>query len=486
MKKIFCTVFLSLALFSLHAQDNLRITTMDLTAGELAHYMAPGWNLGNTLEAGSNTNNFTNNGGVGAETAWQGTRTTREFISFIKQRGFNSVRLPVSWVMGHITDRSSMTIDKAWIARVKEIVDYCMEANLYVVLNDHWDGGWLEYDGFTTGTDVAAKKDQLRKLWTNIANAFKDYDQRLLFAGFNEPGVGGASPEASGNLMFDQNKENDKLVGFVSRLQEYEQVFIDAVRATGGNNANRVLVVQGPLTNFGRTNKYFDITKLTDSADKRLMLEVHHYAPFQFCGMSEDADWGKVWYYWAGHAPKRASTTRVVPDANRVAIQTAMQEMKTNFVDKGYPIILGEYGCNHRTISPTEGTQAKHDESVKYWYSFSTQYAYEAGMIPFTWDTNNLGRPNMTIFNRSAVSINDATVYDGIFDGDKSGRTAYNAIYPKPSTTSGVVRLENKEKAPVVVYDVCGRLVASNVMSMRDISLGKGVYVYKGKKIVVR
>lgn len=485
MKRIILTVFLSFALFSLHAQDNPRITTMDLTASELAHYMAPGWNLGNTLEAGSSAHIFTNNGGLGAETVWQSTRTTREFIDFVKQSGFNSVRLPASWVMGHITDKSAMTIDAAWLARVREIVDYCMEANLYVILNDHWDGGWLEYDGFTTGADVTAKKEQLRKLWTNIANAFKDYDQRLLFAGFNEPGVGGASPEASGNLMFDQYAENDKLVGFVSRLQEYEQVFIDAVRATGGNNKNRVLVVQGPSTNIARTNKYFDITKLTDSANERLMLEIHHYDPYQFCSMSEDADWGKMWYYWYGHAPKRANE-RTAPDAQRMEIQTSMRNLKTNFVDKGYPVILGEYGCNHKVILPTEGDQAKHDESVKYWYSFSTQYAYEAGVIPFVWDTNNLSRPNMTVFNRSAVSINDATVYEGIFDGDKSGRTAYNAIYPKPSTTSGVMQVEDRGKAPAAVYDVCGRLIASNVASLQDVSLGKGVYVYKGRKIVIK
>mgnify|MGYP001943308809 FL=1 len=458
---------------------------MGLTASELAHYMAPGWNLGNTLEAGDKAHIFTNNGGVGTETAWQSTRTTREFINFLKQSGFNSVRLPVSWVMGHIADRSAMTIDEAWLARVREIVDYCIEANLYVVLNDHWDGGWLEYDGFTTGADVAAKKEQLHKLWTNIANAFKDYDERLLFAGFNEPGVGGASPEASGSLMFDQYTDNDKLKDFVSRLLEYEQVFIDAVRATGGNNSNRVLVVQGPSTNIGRTNTYYDITKLTDSADKRLMLEIHHYDPFQFCGMAEDADWGKVWYYWEGHTPKRAAADRIAPDAQRTAIQAGMQKLKTNFVDKGYPVILGEYGCNHKTLAPTVGTQDKHDESVKYWYTFSTQYAYEAGVIPFAWDTNNLGRPNMTVFNRSAVSINDHTVYDGIIDGDKAGRAAYQTIYPQPSASSGVAGLETVSDAPTVVYDLGGRTVARNVSDLNDLDLCKGIYIFKGGKHVV-
>lgn len=270
-------IAVGLALCSLHAkaQDNPRILTTDLTASELAHYMAPGWNLGNTLEAGNSSTIFTNNGGTGTETSWQGTRTTQQLISFIKQKGFNSVRIPTSWVMGHITDQSNMTIDAAWLARVKEIVDYCINADLYVVLNDHWDGGWLEYDGFTTGANVYAKKEQLRKLWTNIANAFKNYDERLIFAGLNEPGVGGASPQASGSLIFNQYSDNTtEQQNFASRLLEYEQVFIDTVRATGDNNANRVLVVQGPSTSLTRTYNYYDVTRLTDSASKRLMVEV--------------------------------------------------------------------------------------------------------------------------------------------------------------------------------------------------------------------
>lgn len=469
-----------------YAQDNPRITTLDLSASELAHYMAPGWNLGNTLEAGNSANIFTNNGGTSTETAWQGTKTTQEVINMVKANGFNSVRIPTAWVMGHLTDRASMTIDPAWLARVKEIVDYCINANLYVVLNDHWDGGWMEYDGFTTGADVEAKKEQLRKLWTNIAMAFRDYDERLIFAGMNEPGVGGASPEASGSLMFDPYTENEKLAAFVTRLQAYEQVFIDAVRATGGNNARRVLVVQGPDTNIGQTNRYYDVSRLTDSATGRLMVEIHHYDPYQFCGMSADASWGKMWYYWYGHAPARASSDRIAPDAQRTAIQTNMNTLKTNFVDKGYPVIVGEYGCNHRTLAPTVGTQANHDESVKYWYEFSTQYAYEAGLIPFVWDTNNLGRPSMTVFGRSALTVNDQTIYDGIFAGDQAGRAAFNAIYPEPSSTSGVALATASDAQPAKVYDLSGRVVVSSATDFAQLHLSKGIYIYKGKKYIVR
>lgn len=486
MKRKLFPLFFSLAVATSYAQDNPRVLTMDLTARELAHYMAPGWNLGNTFEAGNSNNVFTNNGGQGTETAWQGTRTTQEIIDMVKSKGFNSVRIPVAWVMGHLTDRASMTIDEAWMARVKEVVDYCVKANLYVVLNDHWDGGWIEHDGFTTGADVALKKEQLRKLWTNIATAFRDYDQRVIFAGMNEPGVGGASPEASGSLMFDQYADNDKLIGFVARLQEYEQVFIDAVRATGGNNLRRVLVVQGPNTNIAQSNKYYDVTKLNDPATGRLMVEIHHYDPYQFCGMAEDASWGKVWYYWYGLAPARASSDRIAPDAQRLSIQSGMKSLKTNYVDKGYPVIVGEYGCNHRALASTVGTQANHDASVKYWYLFSTQYAYEAGLIPFVWDTNNLGRPGMTVFDRGALKVNDATIYDGIIAGDQAGRTAFERIYPEPSATSGVTFQEPPSGITGNIYDLCGRVVKRAVQYFDGASLKKGIYVYKGKKYVVK
>lgn len=472
MKKTLLTVILATALFSANAQDNPRITTLDLTAPELAHYMAPGWNLGNTMEAGNNANNFTNDAGVSSETSWQSTKTSQAVIDLVKQQGFKSVRIPCSWVMGHITDANNMTIDPAWIARVKEIVDYCINDNMYVVLNDHWDGGWLEHDGFTTGADVAAKKEQLRKLWTNIANAFKDYDERLIFAGLNEPGVGGASPQASGTLLGVSDMTN--------RLIEYEQVFINAVRATGGNNAKRVLVVQGPKTNATDTYKYFDATKLTDTADKRIMIEVHHYDPYQFTQMTEDANWGSIYYYWYGHAPRRANSKRVAPQSLATQIQTGFNNLKTKYVDKGYPVIMGEYGSNHRNIG-TDGIQSNHDESLQYWYNFSTEYAYEAGIIPFVWDTNNLTRPNMTAIDRGNVKVNDTFIINGIKEGANAGQSAFNAIYPEPSTADGINNVTTTAKSDGTIYNIQGVAVGKD-----ESALAKGVYIRDNEKFVVR
>ncbi len=237
------------------------------SAREAARQMTPGWNLGNTLEAGGGTEQNYKNSGVGTETWWQQTKTTQEVIDYVKSKGFKSVRIPCAWVMGHISDPTTYQIDPSWMARVKEVVDYCIDAGLFVVLNDHWDGGWLEnHIADTSPNTVAGNKAILKKIWTQIAEVFRDYDEHLIFAGLNEPGADNQS--ATNNLM------------------DYHQVFVDAVRATGGNNAERVLIVQGPSTNIEHTTNFMDHLP-ADQNDDRLMVEVHFYTPWNFWGMEK-------------------------------------------------------------------------------------------------------------------------------------------------------------------------------------------------------
>lgn len=480
MKKLYLTLLLAGSLTTAFAQDHPGMKTMDLTAAEMAHYMAPGWNLGNTLEAGNSANNFTNNAGTASETAWQSTKTTQQVLDAVKAQGFKSVRIPCAWVMGHISDKAAMTIDPAWTNRVKEIIDYCINAGLYVVINDHWDGGWLEYDGFTTGADVSAKKEQLRKLWTNIANALKDYDERVIFAGLNEPGVGGASPDAKGKLMLSNpwSPSDADLTKFTDRLIDYENVFVDAVRATGGNNAKRVLVVQGPMTTISHTVKHFDASRINDMAKDRLMVEIHSYEPYNFC---QNTDASSAYYYWVGHAPKRA--THISSTSDEQSIKDNFASLNTAFVDKGYPVILGEYGAIRRTLSSSEGTQAKHDESRKYWYQLVTAEAMQDGVIPFVWDTNATGSNTMTIVNRRDGSVFDQFDLDGITAGASEAKEDYEGTYPAPSTTS--ISLVSAEKCSEgTVYDLCGRAVKNHVSSFREANLPRGIYLFQGKKYV--
>ena len=151
----------------------------EATAMSIAAQMFPGWNLGNTMEGTSGSV------GLGDETGWQPTKTSQAVIDFVKAQGFRSIRIPCAWVMGHIIDASDYTIDPVWMNRVKEIVDYSLKAGLYVVINQHWDGGWLE-NNIKDATQIPKNKFILNKIWQQIAETFRDYDERLLFAGLNE------------------------------------------------------------------------------------------------------------------------------------------------------------------------------------------------------------------------------------------------------------------------------------------------------------
>lgn len=377
---------------------------MSKTAMDIAALMYPGWNLGNTLEAGNSANNW-KNAGVGSETSWQTAKTTQQLIDLVKASGFKSVRIPCAWVMGHITDAEACTIDADWLARVHEVVDYCIKNDLYVIINQHWDGGWIEHDGLTAASDVEATKAKLTMIWTQIANSFKNYDERLIFAGMNEPGVGGGDANA---LLGTADLAN--------RVAEYEQTFIEAVRATGGNNAKRVLVVQGPNTNIDNTVAHNYMAKLHDSATDRLMVEVHFYDPYQFTDLGEDKDWGKYYLYW-GKNNKGGDADRTADSKyNEDYVKAQMKKMKTNFFDKGYPVLIGEFGANQRTAI---GTDALHDNSVKDYYKAVVTSAINNGCVPVAWDTN-AGLPSMTIFNRASTTVSNVNILESIQEAVKT------------------------------------------------------------------
>ncbi len=377
-----------------------------LSAKETAKDMYPGINLGNTLEAGGGDGVcWTNEGGLAYETYWQKTKTTQEVINLFKQQGFKSVRIPVAWVMGHITDKNKVTIDKQWMARVKEIVDYCIKADMYVIINDHWDGGWLENNISPYSTTRA---EQLKTLWTNIANEFSDYDAHLLFAGLNEPNADG------------QTKTND--------LIKYEEDFINAVRATGGNNAKRILIVQGPNTDIENTDKYYSMPK--DPTPNALMAEVHFY-PYQFCMMEEDAAWGKQVFFWGkdNHVSGTYAAYNGTTGKEDDDVLAQFKRLKSKFVDKGVPVIIGEYGVLWRNLKQAnpkiddEDCQNKHNASVKLFHKVVNEYAINYGMVPFVWETNGLNpKHTMDVLNRGTLSVHNTHAMEGIKAGVAAGK----------------------------------------------------------------
>lgn len=333
-------------------------------AKALASKMYLGWNLGNTMEA------------TGGENAWGNPNVTQLLIDSIKAAGFNAVRIPCAWD-SHVSDAVNHTINPTWLARVKEIVDYCYKNNMYVMLNIHWDGGWLE----TNCTE--AKKDEnnikQKAYWEQIAVYFRDYDEHLLFASANEPNVSNATE--------------------MSVLMSYHQTFINAVRSTGGRNAYRVLIVQGPSTDIQKTVDLMTSWP-TDNVSNRLIAEVHYYTPWVFCGLTEDASWGKMAYYWGAGNLSATETSRNYANGE-TEMSTLFAKMKTRFVDKGIPVILGEFGALRRS-SLTGTSLTNHLASRAYFYKCVVKYGRNNGIVPFLWDTGISGNNDMGIFVRSS------------------------------------------------------------------------------------
>ncbi|ESQ75221.1 glycoside hydrolase family 5 protein [Asticcacaulis sp. AC402] len=244
----------AVALFAVNAAN---ADSSNLTAANALTEMSPGWNLGNTLEAiGAGSQPFS----VSQETAWGNPAATQALMHSVKAAGFKSIRIPVSWKQ--YAD-SSDTINAAWLARVKDVVDYARAADLYVMINVHWDGGWLQ----PTYAAEAVADARLTKFWTQIGTTFKDYDDHLLFAGTNEVMV-------TGDYGTPKRENCEVQHGF-------NQTFVDAVRATGGNNTTRWLVIQGFNTNIDHT-LLCNSTLPNDTATGRLMMEVHYYDPYNF------------------------------------------------------------------------------------------------------------------------------------------------------------------------------------------------------------
>lgn len=336
-----------------------------LTAANALTEMSPGWNVGNSLEAiGAGSGPFT----TSQEGAWGNPAVTQALMNSVKAAGFKSVRIPVAW---HQYADSSGTISPVWMARVTEVVDYARNAGLYVIINIHWDGGWMQ----PTYASQAQANARLTQYWTQIANNFKSYDGHLLFAGTNEVMVTNVYSAPTAENCAVQNGFNQK--------------FVDAVRATGGNNATRWLVVQGYNTNIDHTVSC-NATMPADTATKRLMMEVHYYDPFNFTLNTS----GNIWQ-WGAIATNMAVTETW---ANEAYTDAQFQKMKTNFIDKGVPVILGEYAASLRSEYDPSQTYRN------YWNKYITRSAYQHGMVPVYWDNGYLSNHQSGLFDRTAAT----------------------------------------------------------------------------------
>lgn len=322
-----------------------------LTALEATRLMGNGINLGNTMEACDNNVGIKTNAPLSYETYWGQPKTTQAMIDGMKAAGFDTIRIPVAWMTNatHLYE-GDYTIDAGYMDRVEEVVRYARKAGMYVIINDHWDGGWYGMFGSESAETRALAMAAYKGMWQQIAERFRDYSDYLIFESANEE-LGG---------RFDENSPlycSDSVVTYLTDDERYaltneiNQTFVDVVRATGGNNATRFLLIAGYSTNIDQTcDDRFQMPK--DTADSKLMVSVHYYDPWSYCGASSAVSatkWGKV------------------SDYEYMDQQLAKM---TKFTEAGYGVVIGEYGALPCSDGLKDNTLAYHtaflDACTKY------------------------------------------------------------------------------------------------------------------------
>ena len=322
-----------------------------LTALEATRLMGNGINLGNTLEACDNNVGIKTNTPLSYETHWGQPKTTQAMIDGMKAAGFDTIRIPVAWMTNatHLYE-GDYTIDADYMDRVEKVVRYARKAGMYVIVNDHWDGGWYGMFGSESAETRALAMEAYKGMWQQIAERFRDYSDYLIFESANEE-LG---------TRFDENSPlycSDSVVTYLNDDERYaltneiNQTFVDVVRATGGNNATRFLLIAGYGTNIDQTcDDRFQMPK--DTADSKLMVSVHYYDPWSYCGASSAVSatkWGKV------------------SDYEYMDQQLAKM---TKFTEAGYGVVIGEYGALPCSDGLKDNTLAYHtaflDACTKY------------------------------------------------------------------------------------------------------------------------
>ena len=415
-------------------------------ASEIFPLMGLGYNIGNTMEVPGNQ---------GGPTGWGNPFPDAAYVKAIKDAGFNTVRIPCAWD----THASNGTINAGWLDSVKTVVDLVINNGMYAILNSHWDGGWLEdhvFDGEgydktglvnSSANAVAAKQESY---WKQIATKFAAYDEHLIFASANEPGVndpwnGGAD---NGQWAFNETR--------MQVLKQFHEACLKAVRATGGNNATRIVVVQAPRTDIDKSPLLASMSPEDPAGAGYTMAEVHFY-PYQFSLMTGgDEDWGKMFYYWEDQTPGNdaAHTCSGSALGSKSSIDQLFSGLKSRFYDKGIPVVIGEMGAVKRLDALTGDNLKYHLKARAAWYGYTVAAAKKNGLVPCVWDTGDEGNGNFTIIRRQVDKfggkVGDITDVETL----NAMREAYGqAAFPGNSIDSIVTEsLSTDDKALHISY----------------------------------
>lgn len=358
-------------------------TELDQT--QITEAMGLGWNLGNQLEASS--------GGLPSETCWGNPEITKELIDTVKAQGFKTVRIPVSY-LDMIGDGPDYKIDTDWLDRVQEVVDYVVDNDMFAIVNMHGDGYYtVDHSWLLCAEDDDKQteiKDKYGKVWTQIADRFKDYDQHLIFESMNE------------EFNNDYGKPD---ANAYENINAYNQIFVDSVRATGSNNEKRWLLLPGWNTNIEYTaNDEYNFKIPTDNgckADgKRIMISVHYYDPFNFTideNKTARTQWGK-------YAVKNYDNW-----GQEDYVDSQMALLNEKFVSQGYPVVIGEFGAQDKTEK-----FADYNEFRRYWSEYLIKAAKKNGVVCVYWDNGYNGNKGFGIIDRNSLEITQPDLIAGM------------------------------------------------------------------------
>lgn len=373
--------------FKIISNDNLTSDFNNLSQDEIVSAMGAGWNLGNQLEANLN--------GTPSETAWGNPVIAKSLIKAVKNAGFKTIRIPVSY-LNKIGAAPNYTIDSTWLNRIQEVVNYAYDEGMYVIINVHGDGynsvqgGWL----LCNGSNQIEIKNKYEKVWKQIADRFKNYDEHLIFESMNEEFDG---TYGTPNLTYYQN------------INTYNQIFVDTVRKTGSNNTARWLLIPGWNTDIDYTSESYGFKIPTDSyrsdtissSQKRIMISVHYYSPWDFCGdeSSNITQWGAT----ATNSSKKSTW------GQEDYLNNQFNKLYTNFVSKGYPVVIGEFGAIDKTYKDSTNN------------TYRAKFAYQVCLIakkykcvPVVWDNGHNGDNGFGLFNRSTYTVTQQEIINSI------------------------------------------------------------------------
>lgn len=400
-------------------------TFTNLNQKQMVTAMGAGWNLGNQLEAANN--------GTPSETAWGNPTISANLIKAVKNAGFSTIRVPVSY-LSKIGSDSNYTIDSAWLNRVKKVVDMCIANDLYVIINMHGDGynsvqgGWL----LCNGSDQTTIRNKYKACWKQIANKFKNYDQHVVFESMNEE--------------FDGTYGTPNTT-YYANINKLNQIFVDTVRQTGGNNAKRWLMIPGWNTNIEYTAGNYGFSLPTDnyrdssisSSEKRIMISVHYYDPWGFCG--EESTTATQW------GSKANNSSKVDSWGDESYLKSQFNSLYNKFCSQGYPVVIGEYGAIDKSAFDSNNTACRAEFASKV-----CTYAKKYGCIPIWWDNGATGTYGFGLFNRSTGTVTQPKIINAI-----------TAVYPSSGNTSGSTSSIDTSKTYMLknvnsglYMDVCG------------------------------